>query len=176
MASQYWGTAAGHADAHSRCQIPLQDLGKTVFKIANAQTERSSPFDCPVTDDGFLTMEACRFGISEHWTGNLTNGLLKLGDRARELHGLDTAEIGLLTMMRCYDPIDRAHILKLFEQAATLPSRFCYSTTIVTVNTQRRPVFCIGESAAFDGNGGEIGGMFIFPRFHLSTVGAADND
>ena len=91
MASQYWGTAAGHADAHSRCQIPLQDLGKTVFKIANAQTERSNPFDCPVTDDGFLTMEACRFGISEHWTGNLTNGLLKLGDRARELHGLDTA-------------------------------------------------------------------------------------
>ena len=68
------------------------------------------------------------------------------GERATLLHGLNTPECGLLSMMRCYDPNDRAHILELFEQAATSSSHFCYSTTIGLANGHRQPVFCVGES------------------------------
>ncbi|MGL3606025.1 hypothetical protein ACSV9I_05900 [Rhizobium sp. G187] len=128
-----------------------------------------NPYDCPPDRGGFLADDACRFGVSEDWTGNLTNGLLQLGERARNIHGLDTPEIGLLTMMRCYDQADRAHILRLFEQAATEPSRFCYSTTIIVGNNHRQPVFCIGESSGLVDNGGNIVGLFIFPRFQLPT-------
>lgn len=141
-----------------------------MFKIANAELERGNPYECPPDNGGFLAQDACRFGVSEDWTGNLTNGLLQLGERARNIHGLDTAEIGLLTMMRCYEPADRAHVLRLFEQAATEPSRFCYSTTIIVAGNHRQPVFCIGESSGLEGNGGNIVGLFIFPRFQLPTA------
>lgn len=145
------------------------DLGKALFKIANANlatTFRVSEQD----EDCLLGQHACRFGLSEDWTGDLTNGLLKLGNNAKSLHGLDNHECGLLTVMRCYDPADRGHILRLFEQAATQPSRFCYSTTIVAGAQHRQPVFCIGESSGFEGSGGTMVGLFIFPRFQLPTT------
>ncbi len=145
------------------------DLGNALFKIANA--DLATTFRVSEQDgDGLAGQNACRFGLSEDWTGDLTNGLLKLGDRARSLHGLSSHECGLLTVMRCYDPADRAHILRLFEQAATQPSRFCYSTTIVSSTSHRQPVFCIGESSAFEGSGGGMVGLFIFPRFQLPTT------
>jgi hypothetical protein len=141
-------------------------LGKALFKIANADlapTLRVGEQD----GDGLLGQNACRFGLSEDWTGDLTNGLLKLGNHARTLHGLENHECGLLTVMRCYEPGDRGHILRLFEQAATQPSRFCYSTTIVSGSQHRQPLFCIGESSGFEGSGGSMVGLFIFPRFQL---------
>jgi hypothetical protein len=107
------------------------DLRTTLFKIANADLATSFSVG-DAEGDRFLGQNACRFGVSEDWTGDLTNGLLTLGNRARQLHGLDSHECGLLTMMRCYDTADRGHILRLFEQAATEPSRFCYSTTILS--------------------------------------------
>ncbi len=147
------------------------DLGITLFKIANA--DLATTFMVSEQDgDGLLGREACRFGLSEDWTGDLANGLLKLGDRARTLHGLDNHECGLLTVMRCYEQVDRGHILRLFEQAATQPSRFCYSTTIVSASLHRQPVFCIGESSGFEGNAGGMVGLFIFPRFQLPTTAA----
>lgn len=145
------------------------DLGNALFKIANANlatTFRVSEQD----GNGLLGQHACRFGLSEDWTGDLTNGLLKLGNHARSLHGLENHECGLLTVMRCYDQADRGHILRLFEQAATQPSRFCYSTTIVSGAQHRQPVFCIGESSGFEGSGGNMVGLFIFPRFQLPTT------
>ncbi|TPP12026.1 hypothetical protein FJQ55_04040 [Rhizobium glycinendophyticum] len=144
-------------------------LGTTLFKIANADLATSFAVGDPESDR-FLGQNACRFGISEDWTGDLTNGILTLGSRARQLHGLDSHECGLLTMMRCYDSADRGHILRLFEQAATEPSRFCYSTTILSAAHQRQPVFCIGESTGFDGTRGTMVGLFIFPRFQLPTT------
>ncbi|UJW76207.1 hypothetical protein [Rhizobium sp. SL42] len=144
-----------------------------MFKIANA--DLAANFSSPLLEgESPLGEHASRFGVSEDWTGDLTNGLLKLGEKAAQLHGLDGAECGLLTMMRCYDQSDRGHILRLFEQAATAPSRFCYSTTILSGSAQRQPVFCIGESGGFDGNdGGTIVGLFIFPRFRLSAANNA---
>nr|WP_246318898.1 hypothetical protein [Peteryoungia desertarenae] len=110
--------------------------------------------------------------MSEAWTGDLSNGLLCLGERARIMHGLDTSECGLLSMMRSYDAGDRGSILKLFEQAATRPSHFCYSTTIIGDSNLRRPVFCIGQSNGFDQNeGGKMHGVFIFPNFQCNTNG-----
>jgi hypothetical protein len=145
------------------------DLGIALFKIANA--DLATTFMVSEQDgDGLLGQHACRFGLSEDWTGDLTNGLLKLGPKARSLHGLDSDECGLLTVMRCYDQADRSHILRLFEQAATQPSRFCYSTTIVTGAKNRQPVFCIGESSGFEASGGNMVGLFIFPRFQLPTT------
>lgn len=144
-----------------------------MFKIANADFAANF---APNLFEGEspLGEHASRFGVSEDWTGDLTNGLLKLGEKASQLHGLEGTECGLLTMMRCYDQGDRGHILRLFEQAATAPSRFCYSTTILSGSAQRQPVFCIGESGGFDGNdGGTIVGLFIFPRFRLSAANSA---
>jgi hypothetical protein len=144
-----------------------------LFKIANADLAANFASFLPEGDPS-LGEHSSRFGVSEDWTGDLTNGLLKLGQRASRLHGLEGAECGLLTMMRCYDQGDRGHILRLFEQAATAPSRFCYSTTIISGSGQRQPVFCIGESNGFDGSeGGSIVGLFIFPRFHLAAANSA---
>lgn len=160
------GTAAGREDSGPVLAI---DLGKALFKIANANL--ATAFRVSEQDEkGLLGQHDCRFGLSEDWTGDLTNGLLKLGDNARVLHGLDNDECGLLTVMRCYEQADRGHILRLFEQAATQPSRFCYSTTIVTGSQHRQPVFCIGESSGFEGSGGNMVGLFIFPRFQLPTT------
>jgi hypothetical protein len=145
------------------------DLGIALFKIANADLATTFMVS-EQEEDGLLGQHACRFGLSEDWTGDLTNGLLKLGENARALHGLNTHECGLLTVMRCYDPADRGHILRLFEQAATQPSRFCYSTTIVSASQHRQPVFCIGESSGFENTGGNMVGLFIFPRFQLPTT------
>lgn len=166
-----WGSAAGftHFGPGKLGLAQAIDLGNALFKIANANlatTFRVSEQD----GNGLLGQHACRFGLSEDWTGDLTNGLLKLGNHARNLHGLESHECGLLTVMRCYDQADRGHILRLFEQAATQPSRFCYSTTIVAGAQHRQPVFCIGESSGFEGSGGNMVGLFIFPRFQLPTT------
>ncbi|RCW27402.1 hypothetical protein DFR48_103366 [Ciceribacter lividus] len=109
-----------------------------------------------------------RFTVSESWTGDLANGIIRLGECATLLHGLDGPECGLLNMTRCYDPHDRALVLDLFEQAATASSTFCYSTTIVSGREYRQPVFCIAETTGLDGGAaGSICGVFMFPRFRL---------
>ncbi|GEO85119.1 hypothetical protein GCM10007920_43410 [Ciceribacter naphthalenivorans] len=111
---------------------------------------------------------SAQFSVSEGWVGDLSNGVIKLGERATQLHGLNNPECGLLSMMRCYDPNDRSHILELFEQAATASSHFCYSTTISLSNGHRQPVFCIGESDGLEQScAGRMLGIFVFPRFRL---------
>jgi hypothetical protein len=72
--------------------------------------------------------------------------------------------------MRCYTPKDRDHILELFEQAATLSSSFCFSTTIIMPNGYRQPVFCMGESNGLEEKyRGSMVGVFVFPRFKLEA-------
>jgi hypothetical protein len=55
--------------------------------------------------------------------------------------------------MRCYDPEDRNRIVRIFEQAATLSSSFCFSTTITMPNGYRQPLFCMGESNGYEDAG-----------------------
>jgi hypothetical protein len=139
----------------------------TLFKIARAETLQAS---LPVLGDGLDPETLGRLAAVESWTGDLGNGVIRLGERALALHGLDHSECGLLSMMRCYEPQDRAHIIELFEQAATTSCSFCFSTTIISGFGQRQPVFCIGESNGMEQrHSGSMSGVFIFPRFHLAS-------
>lgn len=111
-----------------------------------------------------------QFCVSEGWSGDLSNGLFRIGDNAASLHGLQQRECGLLNLVRCYDQTDRNHVLELFEQAATTSSSFCYSTTIITASGNKQPVFCVGESSGLEQRySGALQGMFFFPRFQLET-------
>ncbi|WP_075289942.1 hypothetical protein [Pararhizobium arenae] len=140
-----------------------------MFKIARAGL---SQFPIP----GALSLSECsqemlgQFCVSEAWSGDLSNGLFRIGDNAASLHGLEQTECGLLNLVRCYDQTDRNHVLELFEQAATTSSSFCYSTTIVTLSGRKQPVFCVGESSGLEQRySGTLQGIFFFPRFQLET-------
>ena len=109
-----------------------------------------------------------QFCFAESWSGDLSNGLFRLGNHAAAIHGLQEPECGLLNLVRCYDSEDRNHVLELFEQAATDSSSFCFSTTIMLASGHKQPVFCIGESSGLEQRySGSILGMFFFPRFQL---------
>ncbi|MBY5708315.1 hypothetical protein [Rhizobium leguminosarum] len=109
-----------------------------------------------------------QFSVSETWTGDFSSGMLRLGEWSAMLHGLIAQECGLLGLIRCYDAKDRSHILELFEQAATLCSSFCFSTTIIMPNGFRQPLFCMGESHGLEQKySGSMAGVFVFPRFKL---------
>lgn len=115
-----------------------------------------------------------QYCVTERWTGDLSNGLFQLGERASRLHGLDQRSCGLLNLVRCYTPQDRAHVLELFEQAATVSSSFCFSTTVEVAGAPRQPVMCVGESMGLEQRyAGAIVGVFIFPRFQLDNPGSA---
>lgn len=106
--------------------------------------------------------------VSEKWTGNLSNGIIELGRLSSSIHGLESNECGLLSLMRCYDQNDRANILSLFEQASMVASRFCFTTTVRTDGNLRQPVFCAGESSGQEERFyGTITGLFMFPRFQV---------
>ncbi len=112
-----------------------------------------------------------QFSISEAWTGDLSSGMLRLGEWSAMLHGLSARECGLLSLIRCYDRKDRSHVLELFEQAATLCSSFCFSTTIIMPNGLRQPLFCMGESNGLEEKySGSLVGVFLFPRFKLEDA------
>ncbi len=146
-------------------------MGLDVFKIA--KTAFASPFvpnsvSFDSSDNELLT----QYCITERWTGDLSNGLFHLGDKAARLHGLDQRNCGLLNLVRCYEPQDRGRVLELFEQAATASSNFCFSTIINVTGAPRQPVFCIGESTGLEQRyAGTIIGVFFFPRFQLDRVG-----
>lgn len=109
-----------------------------------------------------------QFSVSESWIGDFSTGAIRLGEWSAMLHGLSTQECGLLRLVRCYDTKDRNHVLQLFEQAATLSSSFCFSTTIIMPNGFRQPLFCMGESNGLEEKySGSMVGVFIFPRFKL---------
>ncbi|MDX3925660.1 MAG: hypothetical protein QHC90_07600 [Shinella sp.] len=138
-----------------------------MFKIA--KTNLSSPFvpgslGFDESDNELLT----QYCVTERWTGDLSNGLFQLGERAMKAHALGQRECGLLNLIRCYEPLDRSRVLELFEQAATSSSSFCFSTTIHVDGTPRQPVFCVGESTGLEQKyAGTIIGVFIFPRFQV---------
>lgn len=157
-------------DIRNSCEArggPCAHVGIILFKIAKANF--SVPFapgslEFDGNDPDFLA----QFCISEGWTGDLSSGIIKLGQWSTMLHGLNASECGLLSLMHCYDMHDRVRILDLFEQAATANSCFCYSTTTLGANGHRQPIVCVGESVAADKQHvGSMVGVFLFPRFKL---------
>ncbi|MGF0537136.1 hypothetical protein ACQQ2Q_04010 [Agrobacterium sp. ES01] len=140
-----------------------------MFKIAKSSFAEPLVTACAERDSGNSSVMS-QFAASETWTGDLSNGVIRLGERAMALHGLTSPECGLLSMMRAYETNDRGHILELFEQAATASSNFCYSTMITQANGNRQPVFCMGESNGLEEKlAGTMLGIFIFPRFKLGA-------
>lgn len=140
-----------------------------MFKIARSTAPRSPG---PGKDDLPMLSQFC---VSEAWSGDLSTGLLRLGERAVAIHGLDGSECGLLNLVRRYDPNDRSKLLELFEQATTHSSSFCFSTIIHNpLNGRRQPVFCIGESTGLERKyAGTIYGVFLFPYFTLDQDAVA---
>ncbi len=159
---------------HGRGAVP-PDLGNILFKIAKANL--ATPFLLGLPEiQGSEHDLLSQFCLTENWIGDLANGIIRLGDRGAMMHGLTSAECGLLSLMRCYDAHDRAHILELFEQAATSSSSFCFSTTVLAGSGHRQPVFCIGESIGTEEKyTGSMVGVFLFPRFKLEPGTQAAN-
>ena len=110
--------------------------------------------------------------MTERRTGDLSNRRCTLGVNATRAHGMTQRTCGLLTLIRCYEPLDRTRVLELFEQAAASSSSFCFSTTIHLDGAPRQPVFCVGESTGLEEKyAGTIIGVFIFPRFQIDLAG-----
>lgn len=142
-----------------------------MFRISKARHPATTPsqivFDTVL--DGAVLEKYC---ATDEWAGDLSNGLFQLGKLSEQLHGVPSAECGLLTLLRCYSESDRIKILELLESASSSASSFCFSTHIITGPAEGQPVLCIGHSTGFgDGNIGRMNGVFIFPRMPLETVG-----
>jgi hypothetical protein len=137
-----------------------------VFKIAKSQEPKPimpSNFSQAGKDDFFS-----QYCVTENWIGDLSSGVLKLGQQTAAFHGLANGDCGLLTLIRCYDAQDNKRILELFEEAATAASNFCFSTSITSVQGVKQPVFCVGESTGLEEQySGTILGVFMFPRFRI---------
>lgn len=138
-----------------------------MFKIAKSDV--ASPFMFGSLEPGGYDRDImAQFCVTESWNGNLSNGVITLGQLSMRFYGLPSAECGLLSLMRCYEVHDRARILELFEQASTTSSSFCFSTTMFAAGGQGQPVFCVGESiGAEEKHSGSMVGVFMFPRFKL---------
>ena len=143
------------------------ELGNALFKIAKANAAVPLlPGSLHYNNHNHDML--AQFSVSESWIGDFSTGVIKLGEWSAMLHGLSAQECGLLSLVRCYDTKDRNHVLQLFEQAATLSSSFCFSTTIIMPNGFRQPLFCMGESNGLEEKySGSMVGVFIFPRFKL---------
>ncbi|MGG7516404.1 hypothetical protein ACQ3G6_00785 [Allorhizobium undicola] len=139
-----------------------------VFKISSAWEHATGGDVLPLADNDDHPPIG-PFAAIEEWASDLANGVLTLGPRSIALHGLQVQECGLLSLTRCYEANDRAHIIALFEQAATTASSFCFSTSIVHPG-YRSPVFCLGKSLGMTKSQvGSMKGIFIFPRFQTAS-------
>lgn len=142
-----------------------------MFRISKTRSPATilAPTD---NETGFDASVVGKYCASDEWSGNLANGLFLLGKLGEELHGLPSAECGLLTLLRCYDEADRVKILELLESASSSASSFCFSTHIISGPADGQPVLCIGHSSGFgDSHAGRMHGVFIFPRMPVGTVG-----
>ena len=143
----------------------------TVFRISKTRHPAASLSEIGA-DDEFDNAVLVKYCASDEWSGDLSNGLFQLGQLGEQLHGLQAAECGLLTLLRCYEDADRIRILELLESASASASSFCFSTHIIAGPAAGQPVLCVGHSSGFgDDNDGRMHGVFIFPRMPVETVG-----
>ncbi|MFB2549552.1 hypothetical protein ACEVQ6_00510 [Ciceribacter sp. sgz301302] len=114
------------------------------------------------------------FCTSEAWQGDLSTGLMRIGETSAQVHGISPGHCGLLSLVRAYDAEDRLRVLELFEQAAACSSSFCFSTSVVQPHGGRQPLFCVGQSTGLERRYcGQIDGVFFFPNFQTWPVGPA---
>ena len=142
-----------------------------MFRISKVKSPVALPAHAGL-ESGFEASVLNRYCVVDEWSGDLANGLFRIGSRSEQLHGLSGGECGLLTLLRCYEAADRVSILELLENASSSASSFCFSTHIITGPGERQPLVCIGESAGFGESGnGRMHGVFIFPRMPAEISG-----
>lgn len=138
----------------------ISKIRQPTANLSPAEFEGS--FDCDVLG---------KYCATDEWSGDLSNGLFQLGKLSEQLHGLQSPECGLLTLLRCYEDGDRVRILELLESASSSASSFCFSTHIISGPALGQPVLCVGHSTGFgDVNDGRMHGIFIFPRMPIETT------
>ncbi|WP_099863943.1 hypothetical protein [Pararhizobium haloflavum] len=107
------------------------------------------------------------FCVVDHWSANLANAMLKMGDQAKTFHQLDPARerFGLLEFVRCYDGDRQRRIIQLFEHAAFENRPFHFTATLGPPDS-RRAVQCFGSHRTVEGtaSGEELFGLFVFSR------------
>jgi hypothetical protein len=142
-----------------------------VFRISKARSPAANLSQVEF-DTGVDSNVLGRFCATDEWSGDLSNGLFRLGQLGEQLHGLSGPECGLLTLLRCYGEGDRIRILELLEGASSSASSFCFSTHIISGPAGGQPLLCVGHSTGFGAElDGRMHGIFIFPRMPLETVG-----
>ena len=142
-----------------------------VFRISKARPPAANLTQLEL-EAGFDSAVLGKYCATDEWSGDLSNGLFRLGRLGEQLHGLSSPECGLLTLLRCYGEGDRIRILELLESASSSASSFCFSTHIVSGAAEGQPVLCIGHSTGFSEElDGRMHGVFIFPRMPLETLG-----
>lgn len=142
-----------------------------MFRISRAR-HPSADISFPAYEGGLDGSVLARYCATDAWSGDLSNGLFRLGPLGEQLHGLTSPECGLLTLLRCYEEQDRIRILELLEGASSSSSSFCFSTHIVAGPAEGQPLVCIGHSSGFGNeHEGQMNGVFIFPRMPVDSLG-----
>jgi hypothetical protein len=148
-----------------------EGMREALFRISKARVP-TTEIPGPAGNAGFSPDLVGKYCATDEWSGDLSNGLFQLGKLGEELHGIQSRDCGLLTLLRCYEESDRIQILELLEIASSSASSFCFSTHITSGPAAGQPVLCVGHSSGFaEDCDGRMQGVFIFPRMPLESIG-----
>lgn len=143
-----------------------------MFRIAQAQLGEAPLPDPPIAAPEVNLLS--QFCIIDHWSANLANAMMQLGEHARYFHGLDRARkrFGLLEFVRCYEKSRHVQIIALFERSAFENRPFQFSADLRHPGGGRRLVHCFGAHRTIEGlrNGEELYGVFLFSRALFDEV------
>lgn len=141
-------------------------LGGCLFLISN-----NSEDERPGAAEGFALDSAgidtlAQFCTVDHWSANLSNALLSMGDHAKRFHGFDLERerFGLLEYVCCYEERRQAHIVSLFEHAASSGRPFHFSAALEASKGRSRVVQCFGALRTNPHGAEELFGAFLFSR------------
>lgn len=137
-----------------------------LFRISKARAhfDAANDIECAISETKANLLG--QFCLADHWSANLSNAMVRLGELARGLHGLppERSRFGLLELVRCYNPRSHERIIKLFERAASEQKPFHFSTELGG-DGEARIVHCFGGYRMLEtGDSEELFGVFIFSR------------
>lgn len=140
--------------------------GAVLFRISKSKAHFDAANDVENSISEAKANLLSQFCLTDHWSANLSNAMVRLGELARNLHGLppERSRYGLLELVRCYNPRNHDRIIKLFERAASEQKPFHFSSELGSGN-ETRIVHCFGGYRMLEtGDGEELFGVFIFSR------------
>jgi hypothetical protein len=139
-----------------------------LFSISNHQVDLAAANDRGAGSAQPDISLLSQFCIVDHWSANLSNAMMSLGDTARSIHQLppDRDRFGLLEFVRCYESGSQTKIIQLFEMAASEGRPFHFSASLAGSDGSRQIVHCFGGHRTVEAtqSGEELFGMFLFSR------------